>query len=187
MKKLGFAIRRTVLALSVASCSFAQTQVNVLTGNYNNHRTNANLQETILTPASVNSTSFGMIGAFPVDGQIYAQPLYASGVPIAGQGASNVVYVATMHNSVYAIDADAPQSTAPLWQVNLGPSVPSSLLNFSDILPETGILSTPVIDLTKQAIYVVSETFQDGTAIFQIHALSLSDGHEMFSGPTVIS
>ena len=187
VEKMVLSIRRTALTLCIATYSFAQTQVNVLTGNYNNHRTNANLQETILTPASVNSTSFGMIGTFPVDGQIYAQPLYASGVQIAGQGTSKVVYVATMHNSVYAIDADAPQSTVPLWHLNLGPSVPSSLLNFSDILPETGILSTPVIDLTKQAIYVVSDTLQNGAPLFQIHALSLADGHEMFSGPMVIS
>jgi len=184
---MGFSIRRTALSLCIATYSFAQTQVNVLTGNYNNQRTNANLQETILTPANVNSNSFGMIGTFPVDGQIFAQPLYATGVQIAGQGARNVVYVATMHNSVYAIDADAPQSTVPLWHLNLGPSVPSSLLNFSDILPETGILSTPVIDLTKQAIYVVSDTLQNGGPVFQIHALSLSDGHEMFAGPVVIS
>ena len=186
-EKMVLSIRRTVLVLCIATYSFAQTQVNVLTGNYDNQRTNANLQETILTPANVNPNSFGMIGTFPVDGQIYAQPLYASGIQISGQGTSNVVYVATMHNSVYAIDADAPQSTVPLWQVNLGPSVPSSLLDFSDILPETGILSTPVIDLTRKAIYVVSDTLQNGVPLYQIHALSLADGHEMFSGPAVIS
>jgi uncharacterized protein (TIGR03437 family) len=185
--KMGLSIRRTALALCIATYSFAQTQVNVLTGNYDNRRTNANLQETILTPANVNSNSFGMIGTFPVDGQIYAQPLYASGIQISGQGTRNVVYVATMHNSVYAINADLPESTVPLWHVNLGPSVPSSLLNFSDILPETGILSTPVIDLSKQAIYVVADTLVNGGPVFQIHALSLSDGHEMFSGPAAIS
>jgi uncharacterized protein (TIGR03437 family) len=186
-EKMVLSIRRTVLVLCIATYGFAQTQVNVLTGNNDNQRTNANLQETILTPANVNPNSFGMIGTFPVDGQIYAQPLYASGFQISGQGTSNVVYVATMHNSVYAIDADAPQSTVPLWQVNLGPSVPSSLLDFSDILPETGILSTPVIDLTRKAIYVVSDTLQNGVPLYQIHALSLADGHEMFSGPAVIS
>src|SRR5579864_8894607 len=119
---------RTALGLCMATYSFAQ--VNVLTGNYDNQRTNANLQETVLTPVNVTPTTFGKIGAFPVDGQIYAQPLYASGVQIPGKGARNVVYVATMHNSVYAIDADAPQSTIALWRVNFGPSVPSSLLDF---------------------------------------------------------
>jgi uncharacterized protein (TIGR03437 family) len=176
-----------VLALLIATCSFAQAQVNVLTGNYDNQRTNANLQETILTPANVNADAFGKIGTFPVDGQIYAQPLYASGIQIPGTGTRNVVYLATMHNSVYALDADAPQSTVPLWQVNLGPSVPSSLFNFTDILPETGILSTPVIDLTKQVIYLVSDTLENGAPVFRIHALSLANGHEILGGPAVIS
>jgi uncharacterized protein (TIGR03437 family) len=187
-KNMSFRARQIVFVLFVATtCSQAQNLVNVLTGNYDIQRTNANLQETILNPSSVNSNNFGKIGTFPVDGQMYAQPLYVSGVQITGGGTSNVVYVVTMHNSVYAIDADAPQSTQPLWQVNLGPSVPSSLLDFSDVLPETGILSTPVIDLSKQAIYVVADTLVNGGPVFYIHALSLADGHEMFSGPAVIS
>jgi uncharacterized protein (TIGR03437 family) len=176
-----------VLAFCTAIYSFAQAPVNILTGNYDNQRTNANLQETILTTANVNPGSFGRIGSFPIDGQIYAQPLYAAGIQIPGKGARNVVYVATMHNSVYAIDADTPQSSTPLWQVNLGPAVPSSLLNFSDILPEVGILSSPVIDLTKQAIYVVSDILVNGAPVFWIHALSLADGHEILYGPRVIS
>jgi uncharacterized protein (TIGR03437 family) len=184
---MGLSLRRTAFALYIATCSFAQSQVNVLTGNYDNQRTNANLRETILNTVNVNPNSFGKIGTFPVDGQIYAQPLYAAGVPITGKGTRNVVYVATMHNSVYAIDADAPQSTVALWQVNLGPSVPSSLLNFSDIVPETGVLSTPVIDLTKQVMYVVSDTLENGGPVFRIHALSLADGHETLSGPAEIT
>jgi len=184
---MGFSLRRTAFALCIVTGSFAQSQVNVLTGNYDNQRTNANLQETILNTVNVNPNNFGKIGTFPVDGQIYAQPLYAAGVPVSGKGTRNVVYVATMHNSVYAIDADAPQSSVALWQVNLGPSVPSSLLNFTDILPETGILSTPVIDLVKQVMYVVSDTLENGGPVFRIHALSLADGHEMLSGPAMIT
>ena len=162
-------------------------QVNVLTANYDNQRTNANLQETILNQQNVTTSSFGKIGYFPVDGEIYAQPLYASGVQITGQGLHNVVYVVTMHNSVYAIDADMPGSTTPLWTVNFGPSVPSWVLNFTDILPEVGILSTPVIDLTRQVIYIVSDTLDGGTPVFRLHALSLADGSEMLNGPVVIS
>src|SRR5579871_6343707 len=87
--------------------SFAQ--VNVLTANYDNNRTNSNVQETTLNTQTVNPNTFGKIGTLSVDGEIYAQPLYVSGVPMATLGARNVVYVATMHNSVYAFDADAPQ------------------------------------------------------------------------------
>ena len=178
-------IRLTLFALGITASSSAQ--VNVLTANYDSQRTNANPRETTLHPSNVNTTSFGRLGAFPVDGQIYAQPLYAAGVEITGNGAHNVVYVVTMHNSVYAIDADAPQSTVPLWRVNLGPSVPSSALNFTDILPEVGILSTPVIDPARQVMYLVADTLQDGVPGFNIHALSLADGRETMHGPAVIA
>lgn len=178
--------RQTVLWLIVIAPALAQ--VNVLTANYDNGRTNSNTQETILTPSNVNTATFGKLGTFPVDGQIYAQPLYAGSVPVAGV-TRNVVYVATMHNSVYAIDADAPQSDTPLWQVNLGPSVPSTLFDFDDIAPEIGILSTPVIDLSRQVIYVVSDTLDSATQspVFQLHALSLANGLEVMNGPVTIA
>jgi len=179
-------------ALACAAGTIACAQVNVLTGNYDNLRTDANLQETILTPANVKWTpsgDFGKLATFAVDGQIFTQPLYVSGVEIGGT-AHNVVYVATMHDSVYAIDADNPQSATPLWHVNLGPSVPAGLFNFTDILPEIGILSTPVIDASAQVIYVVSDTLAvspPGETVFQLHALSLTDGHEMLNGPVTIT
>src|SRR5438270_9496720 len=86
---------RTVIRLALPVCcltvSHSQAQVNVLTANYDNDRTNANPQETILNQSNVNTDSFGKIGTFPVDGAIYAQPLYASRVQIAGKGTCNVV------------------------------------------------------------------------------------------------
>ena len=67
----------------------------------------------------------------------------------------NVVYVATMNDSVYAIDADAPGSTTPLWHVNLGTAVPSAAIpDLEDVNPQVGILSTPVIDVNAQVTYV---------------------------------
>lgn len=134
-------------------------------------------------------SNFGKIGTYPVDGQVYAQPLYVTGVSIGGS-THNVVYVATMHNSVFAFDADTPQSPTPLWQVNLGPTVPSGLFNFTDILPEIGILSTPAIDAVNQVLYVVADTLPSAalsSPVFQLHALSLVDGHEMFGGPVQIT
>src|SRR5262249_35760198 len=98
------------ILLSLCASTLAG-QVNVLTANYGNGRTNANEQEKILTTSNVNQAGFGRLGQFPVDGRIYAQPLYVAGVNIQGAAARNVVYIATMHNSVYAIDADAPTST----------------------------------------------------------------------------
>jgi len=166
----------------------AVAQVNVLTANYDNQRTNANLQETILKPTNVSAATFGKIASFSVDGQIYAQPLYATGVQALG-GKHNVIFVATMHNSVYAFDADAPPSNGALWQVNLGPSVPSEMLhNLDDIVPEVGILSAPVIDLSRQVIYLVSESLDaDQDPVFTLHALSLANGREVMNGPVTIT
>ncbi|MDE3195310.1 MAG: PQQ-binding-like beta-propeller repeat protein, partial [Acidobacteriota bacterium] len=121
----------------------------VTTGGYDNSRTNANLNETILTPGNVRGATFGRLFALPVDGQIYAQPLFRQGVTVAGQGIHNVIYAATANNTVYAFDADTPGM--PLWSVNLGPAVPASRYQsdtgaYTDIAPINGILGTPVID-----------------------------------------
>lgn len=187
-------VRLSVLALIVTGCALAQ--VSVLNVNYDQQQTGANLQETALQP-SLNWNNFGKVGTFPVDGQVYAQPLYVPGVTIAGKQ-YNVVYVVTQHNSVYAFNADAPQAPTPLWQVNLGPIVPSGIYYFYDIIPEIGILGTPVIDAVNQVLYVVSDTLSPGAnsaPIFKLHALSLVDGHEvikargreLFAAPIVIS
>jgi uncharacterized protein (TIGR03437 family) len=166
-------------------CSCAGFGQDVLTANYGNDRTGANLQEITLNPDNVNSAQFGKLGTFPVDGQIYAQPLYAAGVMIGGSP-RNVVYVATMHNSVYAIDAENPGSTVPIWHTYFGPAVPSTYLGFRDAWPEVGILGTPVIDLSRNAIYLVTDGFENGVAVFRLHALDLSDGREILNGPVRI-
>jgi hypothetical protein len=170
----------------LALCSLlSHAQVNILTANYNNDRSNANLQETQLSPATVSSSSFGKLGVFPVDGQVYAQPLYVSGLSISGRGTHNVVYVSSMHNSVYAFDADAMSPISLLWQVNLGASVPAALLfgQYGDIAFEVGILSTGVIDLQRGVLYVVADTLEGGAPVFYLHALDLATGAERLNGP----
>jgi uncharacterized protein (TIGR03437 family) len=170
------------------SCFCIRGQISVTSANYNSSRTNSNPNETVLTQAVVSGGNFGKLGSLTVDGQIYAQPLYAAGVQITGRGVKNVVFAVTMNDSVFAFDADAPSATAPLWQMNLGTPVPgASLPEFVDIPMFIGILSTPAIDLGAQAIYVVSETFENNSPIFRLHALALADGHELANGPVVIT
>jgi uncharacterized protein (TIGR03437 family) len=173
-------------ALLMASSLAAQVNlnVNVLTDNYNNARTNANLNETILSTLNVNSTQFGKLFSLPVNGAINGQPLYVQGVAIPNQGTHNVVYVATHHNDVYAFDADTQGN--PLWHVNLGPSVPGTDFNVAD-LTEIGVLSTPVIDITTNTIYVVAFTKESGNHIYRLHALDITTGNEKFGGPVVIA
>ena len=178
----------TCLALLLGLAAPTHAQVNVLNVNYDHQQTGANLQETHITP-QMNWSTFGKVGAYPVDGQVFAQPLYVTGVAIGGAN-YNVLYVATMNNSVFAFNADAPQSAKPFWQVNFGPPIPIGLFNFTDILPQIGILGTPAIDANAQVLYVVSDTLPAGAPrnpVFHLHALSLVDGHETLGGPVQIA
>src|SRR5579864_9194052 len=162
----------------------AMAQVSVLTANYGNARTNANLNETVLSPLNVNATQFGKLFTVPVGGSINGQPLYVPNVAIPGKGTHNVVYVVTHHNDVYAFDAD--KQLSPLWHVNLGSSVPGPDYQVAD-LSEIGILSTPAIDDTTDTIYVVAHTKETGNYIYRLHALDIATGDEKFGGPAVIS
>src|SRR5215813_7302740 len=89
----------------------------VTTSQYDNARTDATLNEKILTPQNVNAQQFGKLGAFKVDGAVYAQPLFVPNVEIPGKGTHDVLYVATEHDSVFAFDANRP-GDPPLWQVS---------------------------------------------------------------------
>ena len=165
----------------------ARAQVNVTTWHNDLARTGTNTQETTLTTANVNVNNFGKLFAVSVDGQVYAQPLYLSGVSIGG-GTHNVLYVATEHDSVYAIDAD---SGALYAQVSLippgGTTVNSSSdLNCGDINPEVGITGTPVIDPASRILYVVSKEKVNGNVVQQLHALNAVTLAEDLNGPVEI-
>src|SRR5262249_26588138 len=96
--------------------TMAQSQaINVSTRNYNNQRTGANLSEIFLTTSNVNSSQFGKLFQNQVDDQVYAGLLYAAGLSIGG-ATRNVLYIATVNNTVYAFDADT--AGLPLWQRN---------------------------------------------------------------------
>ena len=170
----------------------ASASVNVLTWHNDSFRTGQNTNETALTPANVNTNTFGLLFSYPVDGKVYAQPLYVAGLPVPGLGTRNVVYVATQHNSVYAFDADGTNGL--IWQVNLGPSAATPNNDFGnrygpyhDIDPEVGITSTPVIDLASGTIYVDAFTHEGGSYFHRIHALSITNGVEKPFSPVLVT
>jgi len=179
--------------LLVGARLLAQTPVT--TWHYDNARTSANTTETLLTPANVNSKTFGKLFTQPVDGYVSGQPLYLPGVNITGQGIHNVVYVTTMHDSVYAFDADNPNA-GPLWMTSIftyspagATSVPATFQKNAGTTGwiEVGIISTPVIDPQSGTIYLVAETYENNSVVHRLHALDVSTGVEKFGGPTTIA
>ena len=168
----------------------ASSATDVVTYHNDIARTGQNLQEIILTTSNVNSSSFGKLFTFPVDGIIDAQPLYLSAVSIPGKGTHNVAYAVTENDSVYAFDADLG---TPLWHVSVLESgeVPSDDRGCSQISPQIGITSTPVIDRSSGphgTIYVVAMSKNsNSTQYFQrIHALDITTGQEEFGGPVAV-
>ncbi len=161
---------RCSLLLTFVSCCSAQ--VSVLTGQYDVNRSGANLNETILTPANVNSNQFGLLYTLPVDADIFAQPLYVPGVTVQG-AVINVLYVTTLNDSVYAFNAD---TGSLLWQISLG--TPITVGGGGASLPTTGIIGTPVIDPAAQTLYLVSETLENNSSVYRLHGINISTGAE---------
>lgn len=157
-----------------------------------NQHTGRNLNETILSPATVNAATFGLLFTDPVDGQLYTQPLYVPNVAIPGQGTHNIVIVATELDSAYAFDADAPG--APLWHASFTDpaagitAVPSSDTLSGDINPWIGITATPTIDPNTDTLYVVSKVKMPGPVYRQqLHALDITAGLERPGSPVTIA
>jgi hypothetical protein len=175
---------------AAASClvsNLLHAQVNVTTYHYDVARTGQNTQETILTPANVNASTFGKLFSVAVDGLVYAQPLYLSNVTISG-GTHNVVYVATEHDSLYAIDAN---NGAVYWHLSLIPAGGSTVnsitdLNCTDLVPEVGITGTPVIDPNSGTIYLVAKSKVNGNIVQYLHAIDVGKATEKFGAPIAI-
>ena len=203
----------TLTATSISDTSRSASitiGVTDLAGVYTYHndvtRAGANTQEYALTPATVTPATFGKLFSCPVDGAIYAQPLWIANLSIAGVK-HNVVFVATQHDSLYAFDADASPCQL-LWQASLidtthgasagETSVPTGLVGagYGDVAPEIGIAGTPVIDPAAGILYVVSKSVlahvnPDSTVTYtfyqRLHAIDLPSGSERAGSPAAIS
>ncbi len=171
-------------------------QVSVTTYHNDNARTGQNLAEVVLTPQNVKAGAFGKRFSQPVDGLILGQPLMVPGVTVVGKGVHDVVIVATGHGTLYAFDADdaAGSNAAPLWQTSTidtasgAAPVTAVQVQCAVILPELGIVGTPVIDATGQTVYAVSFSQKNGQNFeFDLHAIDLTSGAERAGSPVEIA
>jgi regulation of enolase protein 1 (concanavalin A-like superfamily) len=182
-----------LVLLAAASAPVAlQAQVDVTTNRYNGARSGANVSEAALTPAGVDLSHFGKLYSYPVDGAVYAQPLYVTNVLINGV-AHNVLYVVTMNDKVYAFDADSALPT-PLWTTGFTrpptviPVPIADISNGGNIYNNVGIESTPVIDRTAGpagTLYLVARTKEDGTYVQRVHALDIATGLDRLPSVTI--
>ena len=181
-------MRAVVLALAVWVSGVAGQDV--LTWHNDVSRTGQNLRESMLTPANVNTKTFGKLFVIPVDGKVDAEPLYVSGLQMPNRGTRNVLFVATEHDSVYAFDADSGQE---FWHVRLlhAGETTSDNRNCGQITPEIGITTTPVIDRQQGPhgiLYAVAMSKDaQGRYRQRLHALDLQSGAEQLGGPVEIT
>src|SRR5580693_1642623 len=188
LRSHNFSLRVALAVFTVAffAASPASSQKAITTYHVDNHRSGWNSWETVLTPANVGSSSFGLLQTVVLDNQVDAQPLFVPAVTITAgpsQGVHDVVYVATENNTVYAIDAEAG---TVLLNPNFGTPVSWPLGCYNNG-SKVGINSTPVIDLTSNTLYVVIYT-QDSTGpAYRIHALDLGSLTDKVSPQLVVA
>jgi F5/8 type C domain/Secretion system C-terminal sorting domain len=166
--------KRWLLFCFLLITGLSEAQTDVLTQHNDLNRTGWNSTETILKPSNVTPTNFGLLYKRTVDDQIYAQPLLVNGVMIGGVS-KNVVFVATVNNTIYAFDAD-DGSQDVYWSRNFTPAnkIPPNagdihagvcgFSGFDDIYKSPnatgqegsfGIIGTPVIDKASNTLYFV--------------------------------
>jgi hypothetical protein len=172
MSRMSLVARHALFAASTFFAAAGANAANVTTYHYDDQRTGWNSSETVLTPATVASTSFGLLSQTSLDEQVDAQPLFVSAEQIAG-GTYDVVYVATENDTVYAIDSATGNV---LVSNNLGTAVPISALpgGCNNNSNNIGINSTPVIDLSAGVMYVITYTYENQIQVFRLHQLSLT-------------
>ena len=166
----------------------------VSTYHNDNSRSGIYSSETTLTPANVNVVSFGKVASVPVQGLVFAQPLYIDNITTSDGKTHKLAIVATEHDQVYGIDTDTYQV---LWQRNLldtqgsATTIPTDDVNCNVLGNEVGVTGTPVIDPDSETVYVVAamkETAQGQPEYFQkIYALDLTTGLDRVSPVTIAS
>ena len=195
-RMLAFAFLSAPLISLVAQ---APTPVPVLTWRYDLTHAGQNTQETALTPANVNTQSFGKLFSVPVDSTVYAQPLYVPALKMNDGVVHNVLFVATENDSIYAFDADSHSGSnaKPIWQISLltsaygagagATAVPWQDTGSPDIAPTIGITGTPAINPATNTMYVISKTKENGAYFSRLHAINIISGAEQPNSPVTVT
>jgi hypothetical protein len=167
--------------------------ISVLTQHNDNTRAGLNNRETVLTTSNVNASQFGKLFSLKVDDQVYAQPLVAGNLSIAS-GTHNVVFIATVNNTVYAYDGTkgnlywsknfTPAGSRP---PNAGDVASSWCTPYTDISHNMGIIGTPVIDSVKQTMYFVARSTDGTTFVQYLHGINIITGAEIAGSPVKIT
>lgn len=188
MSRLTWRVAAVLGMSAICAGPLGPAHADVLTQHNDNARTGVNSAETTLTVNNVTAAGFGRLWTLYADGQIVASPLYVKQLAIdteATHGTFNTVIVATMHNTVYAYDADRENKlpdgkTKPLWAKWLGqPRAGGKDIDmWSTNDPEWGIVSTPVIDPQKTTLWTVAWHNENNKARYRLHALNLKNGQE---------
>ena len=204
----GIAAASPSFSFTTLAANPSATHVSVLTYHYDNTRQGQNTNETLLTLANVNTNTFGKLFSYAVDGQVYAQPLVMTNVTVPGQGAHDIVFVATENDTIYAFDADSgtagTNNNGLLWSTHLGIASTNSLSpygsdygggafgSYGNISTEVGVTATPVIDPKTGTFYVDAFTRELAAGpvtnyIHRIHALDVTTGNEQPNSPVVVA
>lgn len=167
--------------------------VSVLTQHNDNTRSGWNDNETALTTSNVNVQQFGAVFTLPVDDQVYAQPLVVGHVSV-GDGYHNVVYIATVNNTLYAYDGDngklywQESFTAPGMRPPRNTDMTGACGgSYQDFSGNIGIVGTPVIDAARGTMYFVARSTTGSTFVQYLHAVNIVDGSEIAGSPTAIT
>jgi len=178
----------TTSASATLTITAAGAATDVLTYHNDNSRSAQNLSETVLTPATVNYAHFGLLRTLAADGLVDGQPLVVSSLSVLGK-VRNVLYVVTEHDSVYSYDADDGMPLAKVSLLGSGETT-SDNRGCSQVTPEIGITSTPVIDRSvglHGTLYAVAMSKDAGGKYFQrLHALDLITLGEQAHSPAVV-
>ena len=151
--------------------------------------------ETTLTTTNVASSHFGLVktlsapSTLPAFGKVYAQPLYVTGETVSGTS-HNLVIVSTSTAQVYAFDdatyavvwhRDFTNAASQIRQQEWGDT------GCSDVNPDVGIISTPVIDRALDRMFVVVATMEGSTPTphLRLHAIALTSGDDVTTATEV--